>query len=179
MRYSVILVYLALLASFGAQAAKYVETTDAPLDLSPENLAIVSTEHTAEYLAKTGGLAVPGGATMNASGNWSFELRNAEAKPLASMNVQLFQAGNQVFGKGSMQPFGQNAQAITAYGSFSDANSMSLAVISLEEVSLYRLAVNAADPSNLAGSFTAYSSLGGAPLTGMLSVKRNILRTLS
>jgi hypothetical protein len=156
-----------------------VETTDAPLDLSPENLNIVSTEHTAEYLAKTGGLAVPGGATMNASGNWSFELRDAEAKPLASMNVQLFQAGNQVFGKGSMQTFGPNAQAITAYGSFSEVNSMILAVISLEDVNLYRLAVNSADPSNLAGSFTAYSSLGGVPLTGLLSGKRDVPHVLS
>jgi hypothetical protein len=149
------------------------------LDLSPENLNIVSPEHTAEYLAKTGGLAVPGGATMNASGNWSFDLRDAGAKPLATMNVQLFQAGNQVFGKGSMQTFGQNPQSITAYGSFSEVNSISLAVISLEDVSLYRLAVNAVDPSNLAGSFTAYSSLGGVPLTGMLSGKRDIPRALS
>lgn len=180
MRWNAIFVSLVLLASFGAVAAPVVPPTGPePLDLSPDNLNIVSPEHTAEYLAKTGGLAVPGGASMNASGNWSFELRDAGAKPLATMNMQLFQAGNQVFGKGFLRPFGQNDQTITAYGTFSDGNSMGLAVISLEDVSLYRLAVNGADLSNLAGSFTAYSSSGGVPLTGMLSGKREISRSLS
>jgi hypothetical protein len=180
MKWEAILIFLVLLISFGAVAAPIVQQTEpAPMDLNPDNLNIVSTEHTAEYLAKTGGLAVPGSVSMNASGNWSFELRDAGAKPMASMGVQLFQAGNQVFGKGFLRPFGQNDQTITAYGTFSEGNSMALAVISLEDVSLYRLAVNGADPSNLAGSFTAYNSSGGVPLTGMLFGKREVSRSLS
>src|SRR5512137_1285934 len=109
MKWEAILISLVLLASFGAAAAPIVQQTEpAPLDLNPNDLNIVSTEHTAEYLAKTGGLAMPGSATMNASGNWSFELKDAGAKPIASMGLQLFQAGNQVFGKGILSPFGQN-----------------------------------------------------------------------
>ncbi len=180
MRLEIILVSLVLMAGFGAMAAPIVQQTEpAPLDLSPDNLNIVSTEHTAEYLAMTGGLAVPGGASTNASGNWSFELKDAGARPIASIGLQLFQAGNQVFGKGFLRPFGQNDQIITAYGTFSEGNSMALAVISIEDVSLYRLTVNGANPSNLAGSFTAYSSSGGVPLTGMLSGKREVSRSLS
>lgn len=171
-----------LLACFAAQAAPVIINTSspAPLDLNPENMNIVSTEHTAEYLAKVGGLGVAGGmAAFNASGGWSFDLRDEADKPVASMDLKLFQAGNMVFGKGTISSFSSQNQAITAYGSIADGNSLNLAAVSLDDVSLYRLVVNNANTNAVSGNFNAYSSKGGAPMTGILSGGRNGQRQLS
>jgi hypothetical protein len=171
-----------LLACIAAQAAPvFINTTGpTPLDLSPENMNIVSTEHTAEYLAKVGGLGETGGiAAFNASGAWSFDLRDYANKPVAIIDLTLFQVGNMVFGKGTIMSYGKQDQAITAYGSIAEGNSMNLAAISLDDVSLYRLAVNNANTNAVSGNFNAYSSKGGAPLAGILSGGRTVQRQLS
>ncbi len=171
-----------LLACIAAQAAPvFINTTGpAPLDLSPENMNIVSTEHTAEYLAKVGGLGETGGiAAFNASGGWSFDLRDYANKPVASIDLLLFQVGNMVFGKGTIMSYGKQDQAITAYGSIAEGNSMNLAAISLDDVSLYRLVINNANTNAVSGNFNAYSSKGGAPLAGILSGGRNVQRQIS
>src|SRR5271157_5204810 len=169
----------ALLTCIAAQAAPvFINTSGpAPLDLSPENMNIVSTEHTAEYLAKVGDLGETGGiAAFNASGAWSFDLRDYANKPVASIGLLLFQAGNMVFGKGTIMSYGKQDQAITAYGSIAEGNSMNLAAISLDDVSLYRLAVNNANTNTASGNFNAYSSKGAAPMAGILSGGRNVQR---
>ena len=170
-----------LLACFVAQAAPvFINTSGpAPLDLSPENMNIVSTEHTAEYLATVGGLGVAGGmAAFNATGGWSFDLRDDADKPVASIDLKLFQAGNLVFGKGTIMSYGKQDQAITAYGSIAEGNSMNLAAVSLDDVSLYRLVINNANTNTISGNFNAYSS-NGATLAGILSGGRNVQRQLS
>jgi hypothetical protein len=170
---------IVLIACLSFQAASQ-NTTNQPLDLNPENLNIVSTEHTAEYLAKTGGLADPSAvSSMSVAGNWSIELRDDKGRLVASMNLQLFQASNQVFGAGSMEAFGQNVQAITAYGYLAEGSMMNIGVVSFEEVNLFRLAINGAGPSGLSGSFAAYSSKGGEPLTGSVLASRIVSRSLS
>jgi len=174
--------FFVLLACVAAQAAPVIINTTgpAPLDLSPENMNIVSTEHTAEYLAKVGGLGQAGGiAAFNASGAWFFDLRDTADKPVASIDLNLFVAGNLVFGKGTIMSFGKQDQAITAYGSITEGNTMSLAAISLDDVSLYRLVVNNANTNAVSGNFNAYSSKGGAPLAGILSGGRNVQRQIS
>ena len=177
-----VLFSVVLMACIVAQAAPVIINTSGPvpLDLSPENMNIVSTEHTAEYLAKVGSLGVASGtAAFNASGGWSFDLRDNSNKPVASIDLNLFQVGNLVFGKGTIMSYGKQDQAITAYGSIIEGNSMSLAAISLEDVSLYRLAINNANTNAVSGNFNAYSSKGGAPLAGILSGGRNVQRQLS
>jgi hypothetical protein len=170
------------LACSVAQAAPvFINTTGpAPLDLSPENMNIVSTEHTGEFLAKVGGLGVASGtAAFNASGGWSFDLRDNADRPVASIGLLLFQAGNMVFGKGTIMSYGKQDQAITAYGSIAEGSSISLAAVSLDDVSLYRLVVNNANTNAVSGNFNAYSSKGGTPLAGILSGGRNVQRQLS
>jgi hypothetical protein len=169
-----------LLACITAQAAPVIINTSgpAPLDLNPENMNIVSTEHTAEYLAKTGLGDTGGIAAFNASGGWTIDLRTTDNKPVGRMNLRLFQVGNLVFGTGTLDTFGTNAQTITAYGTTSEGNSISLAVVSLEAVNLYRLAINNANTIDISGSFNAYSSKGAA-LTGILTGTRAISRQIS
>jgi hypothetical protein len=181
MRFVGVLFSVVLLACIAQAAPVFINTSGpAPLDLNPENMNIVSTEHTAEYLAKVGSLGEAGGiVAFNASGGWSFDLRDYANKPLASLDLNLFQAGNLVFGKGTIMSFGKQDQAITAYGSIIEGNSMNLAVISLDDVNLFRLVVNNANTNAVSGNFYAYSSKGGAPLAGILSGGRNVQRQLS
>lgn len=182
MRFVGVLFVAVLLACIAAQAAPvFINTSGpAPLDLSPENMNIVSTEHTAEYLAKVGGLGEAGGiAAFNAAGSWSFDLRDNANRPLAGIDLTLFQASNLVFGKGTMSSYGNQDQVVTAYGSIIEGNSMNLAVISLDDVNLFRLAVNNANTNTLYGNFNAYSSKGAAPLAGILTGERNAQRQLS
>jgi hypothetical protein len=182
MRFIRVLFSVVLLACFAAQAAPvFINTSGpAPLDLSPENMNIVSTEHTGEYLAKAGSLGDTGGiAAFNAAGGWSFDLRDNANRPVASIDLTLFQASNLVFGKGTISSYGNQDQVVTAYGSIIEGNSMNLAVISLDDVSLYRLAVNNANTNTASGNFNAYSSKGGASLAGILSGGRNVQRQLS
>lgn len=60
---------------------------------------IVSPEHTAEYLAKTGGAT--GSATAYTSidirGNWSFELRTLDEKRIGTVNLNMAQIGTVAF----------------------------------------------------------------------------------
>lgn len=182
MRFVGVLFSVVLLACFAAQAAPVIINTSgpAPLDLNPENMNIVSTEHTAEYLAKTGLGEAGGILTFNASGGWSLDLRTMDNKPVGLMNIRLFQVGNLVFGTGTLDTSGNSAQTqtVTAYGTTAEGNSISLAVVSLEAINLYRLAINNANSNDLSGSFNAYSS-NGASLTGVLTGTREIARRLS
>ena len=180
MRFVGVLFWSILMISNAAYAAPVIINTTgpAPLDLSPENMQIVSIEHTAEYLAKTGLGDTGGVAAFNASGGWTIELRTTDNKPVGRMNLRLFQVGNLVFGTGTLDTYSNSAQTITAYGATVEGNSISLAVVSLEAVNLYRLAINNANSNDLSGSFNAYSSKGAA-LTGILTGTREISRRLS
>jgi hypothetical protein len=180
MKSIVVLFSAPLLACFACHAAPIIVDTSgpAPLDLSPENMQIVSTEHTAEYLAKTGLGDIGGFVAFNASGGWTIDLRTVDNRPVGRMNLRLFQFGNLVFGAGSLETFGYGAQDITAYGTTAEGNSLNLAVVSLEAVNIYRIAINNANAIEFSGSFNAYSS-NGSSLTGMLIGSREISRKIS
>jgi len=177
---SIVILFSALLLACASQAVPVIINTSgpAPLDLSPENMQIVSTEHTAEYLEKTGLGDAGRMAAFNGSGGWTIDLRTTDNKPVGRMNLRLFQVGNLVFGTGSLDTFGNSAQTITAYGTTAEGNSLSLAVVSLEAVDLYRLAINNANTIEVSGSFSAYNSNGSA-LAGLLTGTREIARKLS
>src|SRR5512136_1073420 len=177
MRLTGVIISALILACFACHAAPIIVNTSgpAPLDLSPENMQIVSTEHTAEYLEKTGLGDAGRMAAFNGSGGWTIDLRTIDNKPVGRMNLRLFQVGNLVFGTGSLDTFGNSAQTITAYGTTAEGNSLSLAVVSLEAVDLYRLAINNAKTIEVSGSFNAYSSNGSA-LAGLLTGTREIAR---
>jgi hypothetical protein len=180
MRFVCVLFMALLMIGNAAYAAPVIINTTGPvpLDLSPENMNIVTIEHTAEYLAKTGLGDTGGVASFNASGGWSFDLRTTDNKPVGRMNMQLFQVGNLVFGTGTLDAFGNSAQNITAYGTTAEGNRISLAAISVEVVNLYQLAINDANSNDLSGSFNAYSSKGAA-ITGIVTGTREIARRLS
>ncbi len=142
---------------------------------------IVSTEHTAEYLAQTGGVTQPDlyGAYWNAAGNWTFELRdNNKMRPLGDIDLRLFQAGNVLFGKGIFRE-GLRQQPVTADGYLAEGNAMVLSVVSLEDVYLYRLNINSDNGNTTSGSFNIFTPAGGAPITGAIYGGRNEARTFS
>jgi hypothetical protein len=143
---------------------------------------IVSTEHTAEYLAQTGGIVQPditGYPYWNAAGNWSFELMGSnKMRPLGDIDLRLFQVGNLLFGKGTFSE-GLRQQPVTADGYLSEGNSIVLNVVSLEDVYLYRLNINSDNGNTVSGSVNIFTPAGGAPLTGTIEGGRNEARTFS
>lgn len=174
-----LLVAMACFASL-APAASAPQTSD-PLGMGSWE-RIVSTEHTSEYLAKTGGVVQPditGYPYWNAAGNWSFELMDSnKMRPLGDIDLRLFQVGNLLFGKGTFSE-GLRQQPVTADGYLSEGNSMVLNVVSLEDVYLYRLNINSDNGNTASGSVNIFTPAGGAPLTGTIEGGRNEARTFS
>ncbi len=149
---------------------------------------IVSTEHTADYLAKTGGAVLPditGYPYWNAAGNWSFELMdNNKMRPLGNIDLRLYQVGSLLFGKGVLSE-GLRQQPVTVDGYLSEGNSMILNVVSLEDVSLYRLAINgnnansANSANSISGTLYIFTPAGGEPVSGSVGGGKNEPRTFS
>lgn len=143
---------------------------------------IVSTDHTAEYLAKTGGIVEPditGYPYWNAAGNWSFELLDSnKMRPLGDIDLRLYQVGNLLFGKGLFSE-GLRQQPVTADGYLAEGNSMVLNIVSLEDVYLYRLVINSNNPNSISGTLYIFKPAGGEPIKGSLGGGKNEPRTFS
>lgn len=184
MRFSSVLLLMAVVCLVSAASAappkQIVEPTDVPVDLSSGNMQIASTEHTAEYLAKTGGTAQPSpeGSYRNVAGNWTFELRDLRSRPIGNIDLQIFQYGGTLFGKGVLRN-GLREQPATADGALVEGNTMTLNVISLEDTNLYVLSINIDDSNITSGSFKMFTPAGGEPLTGSIYGGRNEPRTFS
>jgi len=141
---------------------------------------IVSTEHTAEYLAKTGGLAQGDylATAVNVAGNWSFELTDQKSRPAGKIDLRLFQTGSVLFGTGLFKS-GLSSTHVTANGYLADGNAMVLGVVSYENSNLYQLFVDSSTSGTAGGSFRAFSPAGGEPLQGTIFGGRNEPRTFS
>lgn len=143
---------------------------------------IVSTEHTSEYLAKTGGAVPPeiaGYSYWNAAGNWTFRLLdNNKMRPLGDIDLRLFQVGGVLLGKGILSE-GLRQQQVTAEGYVAEGNIMVLSVVSLEDVHLYRLNINSDNSKTVSGSFYIFTPAGGEPIKGTVEGGRNEAPTLS
>jgi hypothetical protein len=160
------------------------------------DLAISDVEHTAEYLAKTGGTPnpppnssikedvqesmkgedifyispetgmspdVPAGsvteladAPADVAGNWSFELTD---NLKGDLNLTLFQIGRVVFGYGQIAI--NDSDLVATASGIIDGNELDLDVVTLEDVTLYKLNLNVATRS-ISGSYVVYSTEGGS-----------------
>jgi hypothetical protein len=143
---------------------------------------IVSTEHTADYLAKTGGIIDPditGYPYWNAAGNWSFELQDSsKMRPLGDIDLRLFQTGNLLFGKGIFSE-GLRQQPVTADGYLAEGNSIVLNVVSLEDVNLYRLVINSNNPRSVSGTLYIFTPDGSETIKGSIGGGKNEPRAFS
>ncbi len=173
-----VMVCLASVAAASPQNIVQLEPTG--MDLSSGNMQIVSTEHTAEYLARTGGTAQPGaeGTYRNVAGNWTFELRSSSSRPMGNIDLQIFQYGGTLFGKG-IQKNGLREQPATVEGALVEGNTMILNVISLEDTDLYTLSINIAGGNTTSGSFKLFTPAGGEPQTGSIYGGKNEPRGFS
>lgn len=170
MRLNIILVLAVAMLNVAAVWASPVITqqpSDYPQDLSIENMQIASTEHTSEYLAKTSGVASPEGTYRKVAGNWTFELRDQSSRPIGDLNLQLFQTGGIVFGKGALKN-GLREQPATADGSLLEGNTLILNAVTLEDTYLYSLSINIGSSNRISGSFKLYKPGGAAPLEGIV-----------
>ncbi len=154
-------------ASVYASPVTTQQPAEYPQDLSIENMQIISTEHTADYLAKTGGIASPEGAYRKVAGNWTFELRDQNSRPVGDLNLQLFQTGGVIFGKGVLKN-GLREQPATADGSLVEGNTMILNAVALEDTFLFSLKINIGSNNGISGSFKLYMPGGAAPLEGVV-----------
>ncbi|MFB3765068.1 MAG: hypothetical protein ACE14P_07445 [Methanotrichaceae archaeon] len=143
------------------------QPTEYPLDLSADSMQIVSTEHTADYLARTSGAASSLGSYRNVAGNWTFELRDQRSRPIGDLILHLYQAGGVVFGKGVLKN-GLREQPATADGSLLEGITMVLNAVTLEDTNLYVLSINIGSGNATSGSFKLYTPAGGDPLMGTI-----------
>ncbi len=152
----------------------------AGMDLSLDGMQISDPEHTAEYLAKTGGTAKPGLQTYgrNLAGNWSLQLKNMKSIPIGNIELRLHQSEAALFGTGVIKQ-GLSSQMATAEGSLLEGNAMILNVVTLDSVYLYRMTLNSADGNSTSGAFTLYLPTGEAPVKGTVSGGRSDWRRIS
>jgi len=154
-----LLVVLVCLAA-AADAAPIVKKTQAIDPLGAESImSMPDPEHTAEYYAKMGWLTGGGAqSSLDVSGNWTFELRTLDDKPLGIMDLRLYQHGSLVYGVGALRS-GFESQPVAADGSLADASTLYLGVVLLQGPELYRFKVGMSD-NGVSGSFEAYGSYG-------------------
>lgn len=150
------------------------------MDLSAGSMQIGDTEHTAEYLAMTGGTATPGagGSYRDISGNWTFDLKEQGSRSIGTLELRLFQWENVIFGKGVFRE-GLRSEAASAEGTMLSGNTMNLNIVSLDRINLYRLAINSPDGNTTSGTFSLYTPAGDEPVKGTLSGGRTDTRRLS
>jgi hypothetical protein len=150
------------------------------MDLSLDGMQISDPEHTAEYLAKTGGTAQPGLQTYgrNLAGNWSLQLKNMKSLPIGDIELRLHQSEAALFGTGVFKQ-GLSSQMATVEGSLLEGNAMILNVVTLDSVYLYRMTLNSADGNSTSGALTLYLPTGEAPVKGTVSGGRSDWRRIS
>jgi hypothetical protein len=121
-------------------------------------------EHTTEYLQRLGEIgALPPEADL--AGRWSLELRDDR---LRTLNLNLFQNGRVVFGRGDMTANGVT-QIASASGLISQ-DVLYLDIVSLDDQMLYRCVLRPG-VDTLTGSYYAFGPQG-AVLSGTVSGSR-------
>jgi hypothetical protein len=90
----------------------------------------------------------------NVAGRWTLSLIDSATR---TVDLTLFQYGNEIFGKGYMTT-GINTQELTAAGS-TEGTSLSLRLVTVSGYSMYRLKATATGNS-IFGTYTAYTSDG-------------------
>jgi hypothetical protein len=163
--------------ALGGNGQKYYQVQERPeQDFLGEGLdwmIIPSTEHTAEYLAKVGGIqgdptAVSG---QNVKGNWTLELRDLRGRIVGKFNLEMYQVGTIVYGLGSTS----DGLVATANGAIFE-DTMNLGVVTAPRVALYRLKLRPSDISS-GGTFDAYSPVGY--MNGDVYASKEVPRILS
>jgi hypothetical protein len=153
-----LLIALVCLAA-AAEAAPIVKRDQVIDPLGTESLmSMPDPEHTAEYYAKMGWLAGDGAQTsLNVSGNWTFELRTRDEKPLGNIDLRLYQYGSLVYGIGALRA-GFESQPVTADGSLAEM-TLYMGVVSPQGPELYRFRVGV-DGNGAPESFEVYGPYG-------------------
>jgi hypothetical protein len=96
----------------------------------------------------------------SASGTWSLEMIDSTSR---NVTLTLFQSGDTLFGKGNIIE-GNNTTLTAAVSGSVAANELTLDLVSLEKIGLYRLSLIVSGDS-ATGSYTAFSIIE-SPLTG-------------
>ncbi|MCJ7444381.1 MAG: hypothetical protein MUO26_07625 [Methanotrichaceae archaeon] len=168
---------VALTLSLSGYGQKTIQTEPKQIDYLGEGLGwmeIPSTEHTAEYLAKVGGVAGDPLAitSENVKGNWTLELRDLQNRPVGKINLELFQIGTVVYGSGSTT----DGLIATADGAIVD-NTINLDVVTVPRIALYQLKKLELSGNTAGGSFIAYSPVGY--MGGNVYAEKDVPKTLS
>jgi hypothetical protein len=150
---------MVLVCLAGAVEAAPIVKKDQVIDpLGTESLmSMPDPEHTAEYYAKMGWLAGGGAqSSLDVRGNWTFELRTRDDKPLGNIDLRLYQYGSLVYGTGALRS-GFESQPVTADGSLVEM-TLYLGVVNPQGPELYRFKVGI--DSGASESFEAYGPYG-------------------
>jgi hypothetical protein len=107
----------------------------------------------------------------SASGTWSLEMADTISR---NVTMTLFQSGDAVFGKGEIREDNNTILTAAASGSVA-ANELTLDLVSLDKIELYRLSLIVSGDS-LTGNYTAFSIIE-APLTGIVRGFRTVAPT--
>jgi hypothetical protein len=100
--------------------------------------------------------AAPETPWSNVAGRWTLSLIDTASR---SVDLTLYQYGNEVFGKGVMTT-GVNTQEVTAAGS-TEGTSLSLRLVTVGGNNMYRLRTSVSGNS-IFGTYSAYSSDGSS-----------------
>ena len=100
--------------------------------------------------------ALSSASVSNASGEWSFELRDSKTRQLG---LALFQSEDAIFGSGTMND-GTSTLVVSASGSV-EGNTLNLDVVSQETINLYRLAL-IMNGESMSGDYRAFAAAGDA-----------------
>jgi hypothetical protein len=95
-----------------------------------------------------------GSPWSNVAGRWTLNLMDTESR---SLDLTVYQIGNEVFGRGVMTT-GANSQEMTAAGSI-EGTALTLRLVSVGGDNMYRLRT-AAGGDSIFGTYTAFSSYG-------------------
>jgi hypothetical protein len=101
-------------------------------------------------------LATPGSPWSIVAGRWTLSLVDTAGQ--RTLDLTLYQYGNEVFGRGIMTT-GINTQEVTAAGS-TEGTSLSLRLVTVGGNSMYRLRTTVSG-NGIFGTYTAYTSDGG------------------
>ena len=83
------------------------------------------------------------------------------------LDLQLFQAGGVIFGKGVLKN-GLREQPATADGSLLEGTTMILNAVPLEDNNLYALSINIGSGNTTSGSFKLFTPGVDTPMTGSI-----------
>lgn len=106
--------------------------------------------------------------TTSVTGSWSLELKDSASRNAA---LTIFKSGEAVYGTGNINLDPTTVAMATASGTIKD-DKLSLDVVSLGQVSLYRILMTLSGDS-ATGSYTAYSPGSSSPINGTATGTRS------